>query len=380
MDCNIQVINFQFSSVTCILCLSENLSAPYTDLSEDVVKAEDIRHVLTLQCSLHDNLHHPRHVCSTCTTTIDAFTTLRDLALKNELILHVKESYSEIVIKQQADNEVIDNEMKLDNEVDHEYHDDIYNEICDDLDPVSPSKESENIKNENNKDSKENIDGGPIKITIKKTHLENKKKPNVIMIDNGSKKSRVLDTEKTLRSQKVRSIVDQLIKDMKADPKDPNLRFNCPMCDSKNAKNMKKYALHKHLKWIHKEADLPCKYEGCKVTFKHPKERQKHYRIVHEKEKELCTYCGDYFKNVQAHIRNNHEGEKQTCPHCSKEYTSESGLEYHIKICHTDGALEVCHICAKEFKDLKKHIKYSHQGGNQIMKVQIIYFRKANDT
>ena len=92
MDCNIQVKNFQFSSITCRLCLSENLSAPYTDLSEDVVKAEDIRHVLTLQYSLHDNLHHPRHVCSTCTTTIDAFTTLKDLALKNEPILHVKES------------------------------------------------------------------------------------------------------------------------------------------------------------------------------------------------------------------------------------------------------------------------------------------------
>ena len=84
MDCNIQ-----FSSVTCRLCLS----APYTDLIEDVVKAEDIRHVLTLQYSLHDNLH-PRHVCSTCTTNIDAFTARRDLALKNELILHVKESYS----------------------------------------------------------------------------------------------------------------------------------------------------------------------------------------------------------------------------------------------------------------------------------------------
>ena len=94
MDCNIQVKNFQFSSITCRLCLSENLSAPYTDLSEDVVKAEDIRHVLTLQYSLHDNLHHPRHVCSTCTATIDAFTALKDLALINELILHVKESYS----------------------------------------------------------------------------------------------------------------------------------------------------------------------------------------------------------------------------------------------------------------------------------------------
>ena len=67
---------------------------PYTDLIEDVVKAEDIRHVLTLQYSLHDNLHHPRHVCSTCTATIDAFTALKDLALINELILHVKESYS----------------------------------------------------------------------------------------------------------------------------------------------------------------------------------------------------------------------------------------------------------------------------------------------
>ena len=51
MDCNVQVRNFQFSSVTCRLCLSENLSAPYTDLSEDIVKAEDIRHVLTLQYS-----------------------------------------------------------------------------------------------------------------------------------------------------------------------------------------------------------------------------------------------------------------------------------------------------------------------------------------
>ena len=74
--------------VTCRLCLAGNLAAPFIDLRDDIVKAEDIRHVLTLQYSLSDIQHHPRHVCSTCTYTIDAFVTLRDLALKNEIILY----------------------------------------------------------------------------------------------------------------------------------------------------------------------------------------------------------------------------------------------------------------------------------------------------
>ena len=30
---------------------------------------------------------------------------------------------------------------------------------------------------------------------------------------------------------------------------------------------------------------------------------------------------------------------------------------------HEDKAKEVCHICAKEFRDLKHHILYTHQGG-----------------
>lgn len=34
---------------------------------------------------------------------------------------------------------------------------------------------------------------------------------------------------------------------------------------------------------------------------------------------------------------------------------------------HEERAKEVCHICAKEFVDIKHHIMYTHNGGNITM-------------
>ena len=82
--------------VTCRLCLAENLAAPFIDLRDDIVKAEVIRHVLPLKHSLSDVQNHPRHVCSTCTSIIDAFVELRDLALKNEVILYENKIKAEL--------------------------------------------------------------------------------------------------------------------------------------------------------------------------------------------------------------------------------------------------------------------------------------------
>ena len=353
----------RISPVSCRLCLSENLSAPYTDLSEDVVKAEDIRHVLTLQYSLHDNLHHPRHVCSTCTTTIDAFTTLRDLALKNELVLHENQNNMKPVI-----SAIIKKQVEEENFFDGDFYDDCYTD--NDMHPDFSVDEKVVLKSDPNGESKENVEG-PVKITFKKPKTDTPKQNWRYRKDGSIRtiKSRALNTEKTIRNSKVRSTVEQLIKDMKGDPNDPNLRYDCPLCDSKKGKNLKKYSLTNHIKWVHKEPDLPCKYEGCKWVFKRPHERRKHHETVHEGVKELCTYCGGYFKNVANHIKAAHEGDKHKCNHCGKEYTSEYGLNYHIKTVHSKFETEVCHICAKEYRDMKAHLKYAHQGGSQIKEV-----------
>ena len=41
--------------------------------------------------------------------------------------------------------------------------------------------------------------------------------------------------------------------------------------------------------------------------------------------------------------------------------------ECSLQAMHEERAKEVCHICAKEFVDIKHHIMYTHNGGNITM-------------
>ena len=143
--------------------------------------------------------------------------------------------------------------------------------------------------------------------------------------------------------KKASALIKEMIKELKADPLDPELRLDCPQCEKKN---FKKSALQTHLKLVHKSPDIKCQYEGCDWKFKRIGDYRRHYEN-HFREKELCTLCGFSFKNLEAHIKQSHSESKFNCQYCGKEYCSDYGLKYHIETVHNNKKKSVCHICAK---------------------------------
>ena len=240
-------------------------------------------------------------------------------------------------------------------------------------------------------------------------------------------KSSLKDEEITLKRNKAKAIVQELIRKLKANPNDPNLRLDCPQCDTKQ---LRKYVMYNHLMRVHEEEKEMCKY--CGVYFKigylkhhiehrhgskkkPVKERKKmklppskervrsmvehminelkadpkdpnlrldcplcdskqlkkqimynHLLRVHDEEKELCTYCGVYFKRMYLsnHIKNKHENENEkfVCVDCGKDYASKYGLMHHIEVVHQNKEKEVCPFCAKEYRNLQRHIEIAHEG------------------
>jgi len=354
--------------------------------------------VLTLQYSLHDNLHHPRHVCSTCTTTIDAFTTLRDLALKNELVLFENKNFlnptADILVKEKDSHEDYDdycNDIDMNDSLETNFVVEDKNILKTEIENNDELKEKSEdailisfLKPKNEEKKKVGRPKGELKPKIDrhiyrytcpvcnntfsriKEHMKRNHNLSDVNLED-LQKEKAVDSEKIKSIKKIRKIIEDVIKDMKADPLDPDLRLDCPMCDNKSSKKLRKHALFRHLRLVHKEADLPCKYEGCNAVFKREGCRKTHHKRVHEGVKELCTYCGEYYKNLSDHIKVHVIGPFK-CPHCDKEYMYENSLNSHIKLDHLKGK-EICHICAKEYKDLKYHMKYAHQGGNLIKEI-----------
>ena len=139
-----------------------------------------------------------------------------------------------------------------------------------------------------------------------------------------------------------------------------------------------------HMKTVHGTERIPCSQEGCTVSFKRMTDMRKHVRTVHC-EKKLCPICGERFKKINEHVKIKHQSEKLHCKQCDKVYYTESGLQYHLKVVHQHakkvgeycwGLLlkllpvqTICHICAREFRDLKSHLVYQHGGGKEEKKL-----------
>ena len=62
---------------------------------------------------------------------------------------------------------------------------------------------------------------------------------------------------------RARKIVEQLIRDAGA-AYTPDTLLSCPTCGFSRTKSR----LTSHIKWVHREADIPCEYLGCKWSFK----------------------------------------------------------------------------------------------------------------
>ena len=55
-------------------------------------------------------------------------------------------------------------------------------------------------------------------------------------------------------------------------------------------------------------------------------------------ENKLCKVCGKYFsnsKNMKKHVKSSHDGLKQTCPHCKASFSQTWILQNHINVKHT---------------------------------------------
>ena len=338
------------SPASCRLCLSPNLSPPYTDLREDPAQAGLICRVLSLQLSLH-SLQQPRHVCHECSETIRAFVRLRDLAHKNQLLLSENQNtmVMAVVPVKHSDEEDGMSDSKEDN-IGHFDEDFVATENM-----IEVKSEQKTEKEDEN---------SPVKISFIKSEKVMSKKCTKKQ-SHGSKPRPTVMKARGPRDGDLRArhIVEALIKELKAED-DPDIKLTCPICGKVK---MKRYDLASHIKWRHREPDIPCTYEGCTLKFKCKGDLRHHINQKHLKVKELCNICGGYFKFIDKHVRIIHLGEETVkCEFCNKECKTLGALQYHIKVDHEQkGKKEVCYICAKEVQDVKSHIAYIHQGGNQ---------------
>ena len=138
-----------------------------------------------------------------------------------------------------------------------------------------------------------------------------------------------------------------------------NADFLCPIC---NKGPFKRASFLHHIKRVHKEPDFPCQFEGCSHVAKARGDINRHMRTVHSTEKTLCTICGESFRYIDSHIQSAHSNVVFKCDFCDKQYTSMTGLKLHVKYHHSGHAKEVCQYCAKEVRDIKQHIRFSHGG------------------
>ena len=136
-------------------------------------------------------------------------------------------------------------------------------------------------------------------------------------------------------------------------------RLECPKCPGKT---FAKSTFVNHIREVHRVGKhIPCTFPECKVRFRKKGDMLRHIAIVHENKKELCTECGESFKNLKYHQTSVHQGMRYKCQECDKEYKTEKMLKHHIQNIH-EMKRSICEICAVEVIDLKNHIKLNHEG------------------
>jgi len=75
---------------------------------------------------------------------------------------------------------------------------------------------------------------------------------------------------------------------------------------------------------------------------------------ISEKAPEMCSYCGNVYKNVKAHISVHHKNKFRKCPDCEYTCKINVSMEKHYQSVH-QGRLDKCEDCGKEVKRIEKH-------------------------
>ena len=188
----------RYKEASCRLCLTKRNVPPLLDLSQNASLASLITEVLCLRVSLSRATSHPRHVCHACHDTIQTFVTLRDLALRNEELLHESQnsmSLSSVPMTQVA---------RFSDDDEDGGRDDHLDSVCDD-EPFLPGNTTVIKSEELHECDKENA-AMPIKISfIKVEKVKKLRKPRTERPDGSTKpqkkerSDRIVRREETLR-------------------------------------------------------------------------------------------------------------------------------------------------------------------------------------
>lgn len=115
--------------------------------------------------------------------------------------------------------------------------------------------------------------------------------------------------------------------------------------------------------------DISCGISGCEMKFSSKGTLRAHINIIHKNRyMRACEICGKSFPNkayFDTHVRSKHTGERAfVCeyPECEKKksYFSKADLAKHQKEVHVYQP-EVCSICLKTVKNLKRHQRYHEE-------------------
>ena len=122
-----------------------------------------------------------------------------------------------------------------------------------------------------------------------------------------------------------------------------------------------------HVKYWHLKGVYPCIL--CGDNFELKGKLKNHIASKHRPNSEvfrrgICHICSREFEDVKSHIRDIHTKNEVVCPHCEKPFHNYLRLTNHISTAHSDPSEQViCHICSKMFKNsvyLKQHVRLRH--------------------
>lgn len=129
-----------------------------------------------------------------------------------------------------------------------------------------------------------------------------------------------------------------------------SLESSCILCSKCgfSTDNFKEYTNH-----IKSHNECICKI--CNEVFVDKASFIAHKNKIHRKT-EMCSFCGNTYKNIKSHIQNNHSSEFKRCPNPACNYTSKQNgkINRHYKYMHSD-IMEKCENCGKEVKNAREH-------------------------
>ena len=177
--------------------------------------------------------------------------------------------------------------------------------------------------------------------------------------------------------------------------------FQCSVCGVYKSTNEK---LQKHIEVEHLE-DVPCPQCGiqfktqdlltihikrmhssnaminciqCSYKCKTPEEMNSHFTRRHTKDsRDTCQYCGEVFKELKKHLKRtgcggeNVKPDKVKCPSCPKELSNKPALDQHEKKIHKGVRDRICSQCSYATYstfNLKLHFSKVHIGQKDLEK------------